>query len=1322
MEENHKLGGIFGQALGFPEGVSGWPNYKSQDSNLPADHLRLAETFRDELHQDITNPFVEVLAVDQAQHDVSAAVSYTSDRVGLRSTIDAIPQLEIHHLDGCCCPGCGGMRHEDMIQITARLASGSGGGLGGEVVSAASQLSDMADFLTTGFWTEFGTVPRKFNLTDTGVNPKSGVLHYNVTGFSNAGSAGSDTYGISVARAELVRDVLDVFSEVLGITFVETTSSDTNYTDLFFKDTDASSAYSSSAGYSSGIQYSWINISEDWSGGTSNYNDYTLQTIFHEVGHSLGLGHQSLYNGSGAYPTDADFDNDSWQATMMSYFSQSENTTLSASFAFLQSPMAVDWIALQEIYGAQSFRGANFGIENAFIGNTVYGFNTNILSSTSEIWAKYAAYADVTASTIVDAGGVDTLDFSGFSATQLINLTPTDRFATAPSISNIGGLTGNLTLAEGTIIENAVGGSGADTFFGNDAANTFIGNGGNDIFNDSPGDDSYFGGSGVDTVDFLGLFSSYSFSFSGVFLTVMNVATDLVDNTMEFLSFDDQILSFQNIVDGLGSITPPVANDDAYSTDEGTVLTAASILANDTDADGDPLTVATVNGATANVGGQINLASGALITVNADGTFDYDPNGAFDGLKLGQRSIDSYTYTASDGGAASNTATVTIAINGVDDPLPIAPIGQSGVASIRQAGPDQWHSISFDTTIENAVVVLGPATRDGSNPLTTRVRNVTDNGFEFQIDEWEYLDGFHVTEDIGWLAISEGSHRLGTGQTIVASTASVGTGFSTLSFGERLTNPVVFAEVTTVNDPDAITTRIRNVTELGFQAQIEEEEAGGAHVGETASWIAIESGEASGLEVVRTDKQLSHVVDSFVFNQPFSEAPVLIADMQSAIGGDTSTVRLTSLDANGMSMFVEEERSADTEVGHINEVAGYVALHDGLIYAEAPLNPPPVANDDAYSTDEGAVLTAASILANDTDADGDPLTVATVNGATANVGGQINLASGALITVNADGTFDYDPNGAFDGLKLGQRSIDSYTYTASDGGAASNTATVTIAINGVDDPLPIAPIGQSGVASIRQAGPDQWHSISFDTTIENAVVVLGPATRDGSNPLTTRVRNVTDNGFEFQIDEWEYLDGFHVTEDIGWLAISEGSHRLGTGQTIVASTASVGTGFSTLSFGERLTNPVVFAEVTTVNDPDAITTRIRNVTELGFQAQIEEEEAGGAHVGETASWIAIESGEASGLEVVRTDKQLSHVVDSFVFNQPFSEAPVLIADMQSAIGGDTSTVRLTSLDANGMSMFVEEERSADTEVGHINEVAGYVALHDGLIYLDSFLI
>ena len=116
----------------------------------------------------------------------------------------------------------------------------------------------------------------------------------------------------------------------------------------------------------------------------------------------------------------------------------------------------------------------------------------------------------------------------------------------------------------------------------------------------------------------------------------------------------------------------PVAVDDAVSTDEETVLNGNVLAANpetpDIDPDGDPLTVSEVNGVAADVGNQITLASGALLRVNANGTFDYDPNGQFESLAEGETTLDTFSYTVSDGNGGSDTAMVDVTITGVNGP------------------------------------------------------------------------------------------------------------------------------------------------------------------------------------------------------------------------------------------------------------------------------------------------------------------------------------------------------------------------------------------------------------------------------------------------------------------------------------------------------------------------------------------------------------------------------------------------------------------------------------------------------------------------------
>ena len=241
----------------------------------------------------------------------------------------------------------------------------------------------------------------------------------------------------------------------------------------------------------------------NWSGGTSDINDYTYQTIIHETLHCLGLGHAGPYNSTtedpyGHYITDTNQAttnnnnclNDSWQMAIMSYFGQDENTTIDADFNFVITAMAADFEALRDYY-----------VSSAFTGDTIYGFNTNISTAVSEVMADLWMYADEAAFCIIDDGGIDTVDFSGYAANQNINLTVASGSSTSGSISDIGDEIGNMTLGVGTVIENAVGGSGNDDISGNQYANTLTGGGGNDLLFGDDGNDTLYGGTGNDCLD-----------------------------------------------------------------------------------------------------------------------------------------------------------------------------------------------------------------------------------------------------------------------------------------------------------------------------------------------------------------------------------------------------------------------------------------------------------------------------------------------------------------------------------------------------------------------------------------------------------------------------------------------------------------------------------------------------------------------------------------------------------------------------------------------------------------------------------------------------
>ena len=273
---------------------------------------------------------------------------------------------------------------------------------------------------------------------------------------------------------------------------------------------------------------------------------YGLQTLNHELGHSLGLSHPGDYNfgddndGDGlpdpiTYEGDAFYFQDSHQYTIMSYFDSYETGNNVIDWNLMRvmypsTPMVHDIWVIQQKYGAET---------TTRTGDTTYGFN-----ATADVANDAMRFEDGKPAAIFsiwDAGGNDTLDFSGFYTPSVIDLregayssagglgaydpswagvdpstVSKDAYLAFVNANNaaeglgsrtaaydlyFGGRPGvnegvpwsdvvgkdwlmenNVGIAYGAIVENAIGGHGNDRINGNQANNVFTGNDGADTF------------------------------------------------------------------------------------------------------------------------------------------------------------------------------------------------------------------------------------------------------------------------------------------------------------------------------------------------------------------------------------------------------------------------------------------------------------------------------------------------------------------------------------------------------------------------------------------------------------------------------------------------------------------------------------------------------------------------------------------------------------------------------------------------------------------------------------------------------------------------
>ena len=462
---------------------------------------------------------------------------------------------------------------------------------------------------------------------------------------------------------------------------------------------------------------------------------------------------------------------------------------------------------------------------------------------------------------------------------------------------------------------------------------------------------------------------------------------------------------------------PPRAVGDNANTSFGRPVTI-NVLANDSDPDGNALTIASV---TQSVGGSVTINGNTLV---------FTPSPGFSGIAR-------FTYTIDDGRGGTSTASVTVVVAARPNRAPVA---VDDAATTAFATPVTTNVLANDTDPDGDTLAIGTVT-----PPPNGLAAVSGNAIVYTPNA-----GFAGTDRYTY-TINDG--RGGTASATVTVTVTPQPNRPPVAVDDAATTP--FGQPVTVNvlandsDPDGDALTITGVTAPANGSVV----ANGSTITYTPA-----------LRFTGTDR-FTYTIDDgrggsatanvtiTVTAQP-NQPPVAVGDAAATPSGQPVTIDVLANDSDpdgdpltiasvGAPTFgtavIQGNRVIYTPAAGVSGTDQFTyAINDGrggtasatvTITIAPPVNRPPVAVDDGAATNVSTAVTI-DVLANDSDPDGDPLTIVSTTQPIA--GGTVQISGNRIV---------YTPPRGFVGN-------DGFTYTISDGRGGTATANVIVVVLG----------------------------------------------------------------------------------------------------------------------------------------------------------------------------------------------------------------------------------------------------------------------------------